>query len=216
MRSAKVWSAAAALSVLACAAPAPPKAAEAPPYSWALRPPKSRPDDFLDRQTIAATYGGKAARFQAVLQKRGDELTLLGLTPFGSRAFVIRQVGLEVTFQSYVPQSLPFPPEYILFDVQRVFFASGGATGAADAADGAAPDGEREVARDGEVMREQWRGGRLLRRTFRRADGRPAGAITVDYEGGMGRDGAPPARVTFDHGWYGYRLEITTQSHQAL
>ena len=199
-----------AVALAACGPPGPPKSAETPAYSWALRPPSVRHDDFLDRQTIAATYGDRAARFQAVMQKRGDELTLLGLTPFGSRAFVIRQVGLDVTFESFVPQSLPFPPKYILFDVQRVFFASG------EVADGGAPDGERETARDGELVHEQWRGGRLFRRSFRRVDGRPAGTITVDYDGGLAPDGPPPAHVTFDNGWYGYRLDITTQSHQPL
>jgi Protein of unknown function (DUF3261) len=204
--------AAAASCVLfaACGPSVPPKAAEAPAYSWRLRPPSVRRDDFLDRQSIAATYGDRSARFEAVLQKRGDELTLLGLTPFGSRAFVVRQMGLDVTFQSFVPQSLPFPPNYILFDVQRVFFAS------EDTGDGGVVDGEHESVRDGEAVHEEWRAGRLLRRTFRRVDGRPAGLITVVYDGGMALDGAPPAHVTFDNGWYGYRLEITTLSHQPL
>jgi hypothetical protein len=144
-----------------------------------------------------------------VMQKRGDELTLLGLTPFGSRAFVIRQTGLDVMFQSFVPQTLPFPPKYILYDVQRVFFAF-------DAADAAVPDGERETVRGPEIVRERWSGGRIVRRTFRRTDARPAGEIAVDYEGGMAPGGAPPAHVAFVNGWYGYRLDITTQDHQRL
>jgi hypothetical protein len=194
--------------VAGCRASAPPRAPDEG-YAWSLRPPSSRPDDFLDRQTITATYGDRTARFDAVMQKRGDELTLLGLTPFGARAFVIRQVGLDVTFQSFVPQTMPFPPKYILFDVQRVFFDF-------EAGDAAAPDGERETTREGEIVRERWQGGRILRRAFRRADGRPPGDIVVDYEGGMAANGEPPAHVSFANGWYGYRLDIMTQSHQRL
>jgi hypothetical protein len=178
-------------------------------YAWTLLSPRSRPDDFMDRQTIVATYGDRTMRFDAVMQKKGDELTLLGLTPFGSRAFVIHQVGLDVTFQSFVPQTLPFPPKYILFDVQRVFFAFEGE-------DAASPEGENERVREGEIVRERWHAGRLLRRAFRRVDGRPPGEIVVDYEGGMTSDGEPPGHVAFVNGWYGYRLEITTQSHQRL
>jgi hypothetical protein len=118
-------------------------------------------------------------------------------------------VGADVSFQSFVPQSLPFPPKYILIDVQRVFFAWAEPPWSAD--------GERTAAREGEIEAEQWVGGRLRRRTFRRADGQPPGEIAIDYGvEGMSVDGAPPARVTFANGWYGYRLEIVTVSHQAL
>lgn len=174
-----------------------------------LHPPSEFPGAFLDRQTITARYGDWTARFDAVLQKRGDELVLLGLTPFGSRAFVLKQVGLDVTYESFVPQELPFPPRYILFDVHRVFF--GGALGGA-----APPDGDLSTTRDGEILSERWQGGRLLRRRFRRANGEPPGEIVVDYDGGMPPGGPPPPHITFANGWYGYRLDITTVSHQAL
>jgi hypothetical protein len=164
----------------------------------------------LDRQKIVATYGDRSSSFDAVLQKRGDELTLLGLTPFGSRAFVLRQRGTEVSFESFVPQTLPFPPRYILIDVERVFFQWIGADVAA------APDGEREGVRAGEIVKERWKEGRLLRRTFQRVDGRPPGEIVVEYDGGMAADGTPPTHVAFRNGWYGYRLEIATESHETL
>jgi hypothetical protein len=204
------------LAALLAGASCAPHASTAPadrPYSGPLVAPSSLPGSFLDRQHIVATYGDRSVTFDAVLQKRGGELTLLGLTPFGSRAFVLRQVGADVSFQSFVPQSLPFPPRYILIDVQRVFFA----WAEPPAADGGAPGGDRTVERDGEIESEHWEGGRLRRRVFRRADGRPPGEIAIDYLGeGMGLDGVPPARVTFVNGWYGYRLEIATSTHQRL
>jgi hypothetical protein len=181
--------------------------------------------NFLDRQHITATYGGRTAQFDAVLQKRGGELTLLALTPFGSRGFVLHQVGADVSFQSFVSQPMPFPPKYILIDVQRVFFAWAQPEGVTHALDGGADntaeappqDGEIRAEREGEIEVERWQGGRLRRRTFRRADGEPRGEIVIDYEGdGMARDGSAPPHVTFVNGWYGYRLEIATVSHQPL
>jgi hypothetical protein len=155
-----------------------------------------------------ANYKGRAAAFDAVLQKKGNELTLVGLTPFGSRAFVIRQVGTVLSFESFVPQTLPFPPSYIVVDVERVFFPW---------TDAPPPtDGERRFSRDAEAVAEQWEGGKLRRRTFAFAEGHPPGEIVIDYDGGMEIGGAPPPHVSFDNGQYGYHLDITTLTHQPL
>src|SRR5580692_2625254 len=89
-----------------------PQQPPAPPYTGPLDFPSERAADFFDRQKIVASYEGHSFGFDAVLQKRGNELTLLGLTPFGSRAFVVTQKGTEVSFQNYVGTALPFPPKY--------------------------------------------------------------------------------------------------------
>jgi hypothetical protein len=186
-----------------------------------LLAPATYPGDFLDRQRIVATYKGRTAAFDAVVQKKGDELTLVGLTPFGSRAFAIRQVGGVASFESFVPQTLPFPARYILVDVERVFFPW---------TDAPPPtDGERRFSRDSEAVAERWEGGKLRRRTFardgtspaspergRNVESGPPGEIVIDYDGGMAPGGAPPPHVSFDNGQYGYHLEITTLSHQPL
>ncbi len=181
-----------------------------PPYSGPLDFPADVSGDFFDRQRIVASYEGHSFGFDAVLQKRGDELTLLGLTPFGSRAFVVTQKGADVSFQNYVGTTLPFPPRYMLIDVHRVFFAHGAPDGAQ------APASDRTGSSDDEVITEQWREGRLAQRTFSRSDGRPPGKITVDYEWGSSEDADHPRRVTLTNGWYGYRLDITTTSHKKL
>ena len=178
------------------------------PAAGVLLAPATRPGDFLDRQRIVANYKGRAAAFDAVLQKKGNELTLVGLTPFGSRAFVIRQVGTVLAFESFVPQTLPFPPSYIVVDVERVFFPW---------TDAPPPtDGERRFSRDAEAVAERWEGGKLRRRTFAFAEGHPPGEIVIDYDGGMETGGAPPPHVSFDNGQYGYHLDITTLTHQPL
>ncbi len=190
-------------------ASAPPRPAARPDPS-VLHAPSEYPGSFLDRQNITATYGQRKQSFDAVLQKRGDELVLLGMTPFGSRAFVLKQSGLDVSFQSFVPQELPFPPRYILFDVHRVFFDGAGPGGQPLA------DGMHEATHDGEVVTERWQDGKLQQRRIRRVNGDPAGEVVVDYDGGLTPGAAPPTHIAFVNGWYGYRLDITTQSHQAV
>jgi hypothetical protein len=198
------------LALLASACGGGPPRPAARPDPSVLHAPSEYPGAFLDRQHITATYGTRKASFDAVLQKRGDELVLLGMTPFGSRAFVLKQTGVDVTFESFVPQELPFPPRYILLDVHRVFF------------DGVAPgpqaldDGMHDATRDGEQITERWQGGRLWQRRIRRVNADPAGEIVIDYDAGMPAGGPPPAHVGFANGWYGYRLDITTQSHELI
>jgi hypothetical protein len=161
---------------------------------------------FLYRQRVTAQRPGHEVSFEAVLQKQGETLTMLGLTPFGTRAFVLQQRGVAVEFTSYLPGELPFPPRYILLDLHRTLFVTLGPAPA---------DGERSAVREGENVREVWRGGRLIERHYTRVDGNPAGSVDVRYDGGMvGHE--PPDTVVYRNGWFGYTLTITTLARQAL
>jgi hypothetical protein len=190
-----------------CSAVRPTPTAQAPEYPGTLTPPSLHGGDFLRSQKLVARHGGRTSSFSAVLQKQADTLTLIGLTPFGSKAFVIQQVGVEVTFTSYLPGELPFPPRYVLFDIHRVYF--GGLGGAP------LPDGEHVAERDGERIREVWKGGRLFERAFTRLAADPPGAMVIAYEGGM-VPGTSPARIEIDNGWVGYHLSIATVSEERL
>jgi hypothetical protein len=206
----QVAGAAAALAALVLAGCGPRRpAGEGPGYPGELQPPERFASDFLLRQELEVQLGGERTRFQAALQRRGATLTLLVLTPMGTRAFVIEQQGLDVRFTSYLPEGRepPFPPRYVLLDVQRTLLPQLG--------DGPLADGEHRGERAGEVIRERWLGGRLLERRFARRGGRPAGEIVLAYEGGMA-PGEAPSRVVLDNGWLGYRLVITTLSSQDL
>lgn len=176
-------------------------------YPGTLVHPSTIAGDFLARQEVRGHYGEKRIRFRSILQKRGDTLTLLGMTPFGTRAFLLQQEGTEVTFTRYVDQKFPFPPKYILFDIHRALFI------------GIAPDrladGEHAAHRDGEEIRERWRDGRLLERTFRRDSGQPPGLIRITYEDWT-LFGVPPRKIMFRNDWFGYELAITTHSYEPL
>jgi hypothetical protein len=129
---------------------------------------------------VTARYGeGETHRFDAVLQKQGDTLLLLCLTPLQSVAFQLRQTGTEVWFENRTGHEMPFDPRYILQDIQRAFFP--------------------QTDRDGEAVEEEHDGGTLRRRTFRRTSGDPPGTIEVRYDGPV---------VTLMNGWFGYELRI--------
>jgi hypothetical protein len=159
--------------------------------------------EFVWRQSVTATLREGSQRYEAVVQKRCGELVVIGLTPFGARAFTIRQRGLQVETEVEVAPP-PFAPEAVLYDVHRVFFASLGPVPA---------DGERTVERDGEEIRETWKDGRLLTRSYRRLDGQPAGLVEIEYGADFGPAG-PPASAKLRSEWFGYALEIVTLDRQ--
>lgn len=171
-----------------------------------LRSPDALGPAFALEQRVRTEYPEGAQEFRAVLQKRGDSLVLVGFGPHGGRGFVLQQNGAEIEWESHLPQELQFPPEFMMHDVQRVWFRG---------LDGPLEDGEHAEERDGEEITERWEGGRLMERTFRRLDGEPEGVQRVTYEGGLGGD-EPPERVTFVNPWFGYTLILTTLSHQRI
>jgi hypothetical protein len=174
--------------------------ARAADYPGELVDSAALPSLFL-RQRIEARFGDRSIAFSAVLQSDAGVLSLLALTPYGSRAFLLQQRGKTIAFNRYVDRDLPFPPRFILLDVHRTLFL--GLPGAP------LPDGDHTAVQHGERIVERWRGGRLLERTFERVDGRPAGRIRIAYQDGM-RPPLPPARIDLHNGWFGYQLAIHT------
>jgi hypothetical protein len=57
-----------------------------------------------------------------VVQKNGPRLVLIGLTPFGAKAFSVTQIGVEVWSESKLGRALPVPPENVLRDLHRAHF----------------------------------------------------------------------------------------------
>jgi hypothetical protein len=191
--------------MLGACAPSPPPdtaaRAAAQDYPGELADSTALPDGLFLRQRIEARFGGRELGFAAVLQSEAGVLSLLALTPYGTRAFLLTQRGQALSFTRYVDQALPFPPRFIMLDVHRTLFL--GLPGAPLA------DGEHQGLRGGERIRERWQGGRLLARSFERVDGRPRGLIRVAYRGGM-LGAMPPARIDLDNGWFAYQLAIHT------
>ena len=189
-----------------CTAPPPRKA----PPPELLTTPDAIQGDVLLRQRVEGEFHGERTSFEAALQKKGDTLTVIGLTPFGTKAFVLVQQGDDVRFTSYLPpdRELPLDPAYLLQDIHHAFLLS-----AAPDPHQVLEDGDHElelvVPGGGEHLEERWAEGRVMSRTYRKRAAPPEGEVVVTYEGGM--QGRLPPRVTrLDNGYYGYRLTIET------
>jgi len=176
---------------------------KAAPASQLVSSEKLSPDMLL-RQHLHGQYGEKKFDFECVLQITQSKLTIIGLTPFGTRAFVLTQDGLTHTFDKMVDREMPFDPVRILEDVHRVYFR-------------ALPPGTSDVrtgTQGEERVEEHWRSGILTERTFTRLDGQPKGVIRVTFGGP--NDPLVPVHVVIDNGWYGYKLEIDSVVQQSL
>lgn len=170
-------------------------------YPGALVDSRTLGNDFFWRQRIAGVYKDRSFSFSAVLQLQKGTFTVLMLGPMDRPAFAIEQRGKTVSSKSFVRQSLPFPPRYVLYDIHRTFFSG---------LHVACPrDGACEATRDGEKIVESWKNGKLYERRFERIDGPHKGVIRVRYQGGMAA-GKPPERIEYENGWYGYTLSIQT------
>lgn len=199
-----LWAAGAAACAHHGPAAGPPSASlpGAPPSPGILPPPDAIPGTFTVRQKIIARSKHGNGGFEGVLQKQPGRLTLLGLTPYGSRAFLLEQSaagGVKLT--SYIPRELPFSPEFIVMDIHRVLDEWLGPRPTAD--------GERAGTVHDERVVERWTGGRLTSRTFAPTSDPAHPITTISYE----TPGAPEsvtARVSLANARFGYSLIIET------
>ncbi len=160
---------------------------------------------FMLRQRLRGSYQDHDLSLDVVVQLAQGKLTLVGLTPFGSRAFVLEQVGTETRFEKFVSREIPFDPNYVLNDVHRVFFRG---------LSGPRPDGVHSEERHDEKVTETWRAGVLAERRFERLDGDPAGAVIARFSGKPAPVIAP--EVTLENQWFGYTLRITSSDQSFL
>lgn len=171
-----------------------------------------REDVFL-RQRVTIDWPGESARFDAVLEKRGDRLRLVGLGPMSIPGFVLTLEDGRVEVENRTGRPLVFDPRHILADVQRVFFPWHPRDARA-----ARPDVTRTFERSGQRIVERFAAGELVARDFLSAaaaapDG-TAGedadvSIAVRYDGWHANPRVPrKARV--EHRRLDYRLEVET------
>ena len=186
---------------LACVSGHPPEPAARLDPSGELVATEEIPGNFLMRQQIDFRYGEQSGSFEAVVQKHCEELTVIGFTPFGTRAFSIRQRGIEVSVESHLPGGWPFSPRYVLLDIHRSYFVP--------ISENPPHEGTREISRGGETILERWLAGRLAERSYQPGRGEPVGRIVVTYVGGT-TTRAPARRVQLHNERYGYDLDVTT------
>ena len=179
-------------------------------YPGVLREPSAFRQDVQWRQHVSATWGDGVQRgFDAAMMKNGDSLVVASLSPMGGIGFAITLRGTTIEMQNNGPEELPFPPRFILLDVQRAFYPWLPGSG------GARSDGQHEAIVDGEHVVESWLDGRLMERRFARVDGQPRGTIAIRYQWDRA-DWIAPVRTVMDNGWFGYRLTVETLEETLL
>ncbi len=213
------------LSVTGCTTfRAPEPAAEAtPPFREVLLPVSALPVDLLLRQRVSIRWSDGEESFEAVLQKRDSQLLLLGLGPMNAVGFSLSLDEAGVHFENRSGRPLPFEPERILADVQRVFYPWIESGGLDD--DGAGcRNCRRQASRGGFEVEEQFADYALELRRFRlheaservsRGGAKAEAEILVRYER-WHVDGVVPLRATLTNGFFDYVLTIDTSSVERL
>jgi hypothetical protein len=184
-------------------------------YPFVLHDPATLPRDFLVRQhlTVHTRRDGQPAsgQFDAIVQKQGDTLLIVGLGPMNVKAFTLEQRGDRIEFAQFFGPELPFSPRNILVDVHRVFFHHLPATGSSPPRSGIAR-GEL----DGETVEETWQDGELRRAVFTRPGGARRGAVTVELGPGCTPAACEPASAVVRNAWFDYELEIVNEGYERL
>ncbi len=175
-------------------------------YPGILAPPNTLGPDFSVRQHLTIQAHGRNAEVDVVLQKRQNELLVIGLGPVGVRAFVLRQDGADVSFEQSFGPKMPFAPRNILVDIHRAYFMrlpSESEIGNAD----------KTIAGelDGEHVEEKWRGGSLVERRFTRPGFK--GAVTVHYSTGCTVERCEPEELTIQNEWFAYEIKIASEGY---
>ena len=174
-----------------------------------LLPVDAWPAERFLRQRVRIEWGGGSESFDAVLQRRPGELSLIGLGPMnlvGFRLALLATPGSggpdELEFENRSGRELPFSPTHMLADVQRVFYPwllEGAACG----------NCERNGRRGSVAVFEKLTGGQLVERRFEIPSDPEAGSVRIRYADWQG-DPAVPRQVVIGNGWFGYRITIET------
>jgi len=185
---------------------------DAADYPCVLHDPASLPRDFTVRQhiTIHATHDGKPVdgELDAVLQKQGDTLLIVGFGPMNVKAFTLTQRGDTIEFAQFIGPELPFSPRNVLVDVHRVLFKR------LPAPTEPSYSGELRGELDGETVEETWRDGQLRASVFTRAA--MQGAVRVVLGPGCTASQCEPESATLTNEWFDYTVTIVNEGYERL
>jgi hypothetical protein len=159
---------------------------------------------FMVLQRVRGKYGGQDVAFECVVQLSQGKLTITGITPYTTRAFMVEQDGSEVRSQAFMLRDVWFEPVQVLYDVHRTFFR------------GLPPgqtNGAHEQLDHGEFVRELWQGGYLVERRFHALQ-TSSSLMVIRFFGAPAPLIAPHIRVINLH--YSYWLDIETVEQRRL
>jgi hypothetical protein len=79
--------------------------------------------DFRLREQVRYRGADVDAGFELVVERRGDQLVVVGLNSFGARVFSAVQRGVDVEVEAPQARMLPVPAENVLRDLHATRFA---------------------------------------------------------------------------------------------
>jgi hypothetical protein len=159
----------------------------------ALAPTSAIADGLTLRQLVRITTADLEVGVQLVAQKRGETLTLVGLTTLGLKAFTLTQTGRATQVDAALGRAWPVPPLNLLRDLHRTRFLA--------VPGGPFTNGEVRTTYEGTAITEVWRDGALVTRTFTRPGAKPTGAVRIEFA-------ADTVRIANE--WCGYEATIVT------
>lgn len=189
-------------------------------YPCVLHDPHTLGRDFMVRQslTIHAVHDGKPVdgQLDAIVQKQGDTLLIMGFGPMNVKAFTIEQRGARIEFHQFVGPELPFSPRNILVDVHRVFFKRLPPPAAEELHRGDGADVVQRGELDGETVVETWQHGHLRRAVFSRPGSALRGVVEVELGPGCTPGNCEPESAALRNDWFGYTLAISNDGYEQL
>jgi len=99
-----------------------------PDCPGAVRSTDEIPGDFAIRERVTVWAEGVDFPFELIVQKRGRELVLVGLSPMGAKLFSVVQTGVETDVDALPGALLPIPPLNVLRDLHQMRFSVPDAT----------------------------------------------------------------------------------------
>ena len=188
-------------------------------YPGVLHDPKTLTQNFMVSQSlnIHTMRDGKPvdAELDAVLQKDGDTLLIIGFGPMHVKAFTLTQRGDQIEFVQFMGPQLPFSPRNIIVDVHRVYFKR------LPPPSDPKYSGVQRGTLDDEQVEETWQDGQLRGSIFTRptataSGGALKGAIRVERGPGCAPSHCEPESATLANEWFGYTLSISNEDYERL
>ncbi|MHC4393295.1 MAG: DUF3261 domain-containing protein [Planctomycetota bacterium] len=75
-------------------------------------------------QLVEARHGEDLHTLHAMVEIDAERFVMVGLTPFGSRAFTLTFDGVTFTVENLTPRDVPFDPAFMLADIQMTLWPS--------------------------------------------------------------------------------------------
>lgn len=169
-----------------------------------LLPADAFPGEFVLQHRVQIRWrspqGDGEESFDAAFQKQNDTLLLVGLGPMHRIGFELRLEGGVVQFVNHTGREMPFRPEDILADVQRVYYPWLQPTTSCF-------DCQRSGDRLGFQIQERIGASLLEERVFRVPEHPEIGSVTIEYSGEPFFEEIP-TRIHIRNEWFGYDLLI--------